>query len=256
MRGVYSAGGSLLISFAATGALAAPVVLTLGADLYQGPPHFKVFADTKILGEGDVAKTSGQVFEYGAPEDAKTLSIEFTNDAAAPAPRKAGEDRNLIVESAKVGNELHAGAEFSPVGDLATGQRESGLVLFSNGTVIMTLVAKVAEPPKPTCTASADVAGFKNAEASLTDVQQAALGEVVAAARSGCALSVTGYSSTIGTAAGNLWASMARAQAVVTYLQSQGISIPAGNIKGAGATSQFGPNAADNRRVVVSALSP
>lgn len=88
------------------------LTLNLGADLYDGPPHFEVLVNGAVAFEGDVATADGQVFNFeinGAYP--RTLGIAFTNDAAAPEPRKANEDRNLIIKSVQLGDKIWLGKD-------------------------------------------------------------------------------------------------------------------------------------------------
>ena len=78
------------------------VRLRLSGDSYEGNPHFKVYADGRVIGEGDVtwATPQGQPktwkdvsFDFGGQKP-KSVWVEFTNDHG-----KAGVgDRNLIVD--------------------------------------------------------------------------------------------------------------------------------------------------------------
>ena len=108
----------LLLLFTLIGMSAAHAVtldLYLGADLYQGPPHFQAIADGKVVIEGDVGEAKGEHFQVKLPTAPKTLSIGFTNDAAAPDSRPGNKkDRNLVVKSVTLDGHTWSGAELRP----------------------------------------------------------------------------------------------------------------------------------------------
>jgi outer membrane protein OmpA-like peptidoglycan-associated protein len=66
-----------------------------------------------------------------------------------------------------------------------------------------------------------------------------------------CRVQITGYSSTQGDHATNALFAVERAQNVLTYLREKGLQYSKVNATGAGATEQFGPGFAANRRVVI-----
>jgi outer membrane protein OmpA-like peptidoglycan-associated protein len=70
-----------------------------------------------------------------------------------------------------------------------------------------------------------------------------------------CVVHVTGYSSTEGDYAHNALFSIERSQNALHYLAERGVKFRKYSANGVGETTQFGPNPAANRRVVV-AVSP
>lgn len=66
-----------------------------------------------------------------------------------------------------------------------------------------------------------------------------------------CRVQITGYSSTQGDYATNALFAVERAQNVLRYLRANGLQFTKVNATGAGATEQFGPDFAANRRVVI-----
>jgi hypothetical protein len=93
---------------------AATLDFFLAADLYQGPPHFQVIADDKIVLEEDVTSTVGQHFRKVLATIPKTLEIAFTNDLAAAGGTDRARDRNLIIKSVTVGDRTWTGLEMRP----------------------------------------------------------------------------------------------------------------------------------------------
>jgi outer membrane protein OmpA-like peptidoglycan-associated protein len=69
-----------------------------------------------------------------------------------------------------------------------------------------------------------------------------------------CTLLVTGYSSTQGDFATNALFAVERAQNVLNYLRTKGISYEEASAAGAGETTQFGDLPSQNRRVVISVM--
>jgi outer membrane protein OmpA-like peptidoglycan-associated protein len=69
-----------------------------------------------------------------------------------------------------------------------------------------------------------------------------------------CTLLVTGYSSTQGDFATNALFAVERAQNVLNYLRTKGISYEEASAAGAGETTQFGELPSQNRRVVISVM--
>jgi flagellar motor protein MotB len=229
-----------LPSFATT------VVIVAGADQYQGPPHFQLKIGTKVVGEADVTKDSGQAFTFDVAPPVQNLTITFTNDFAAPAQgRKPGEDRNLIIESIKVGGKVFSAKDLFP-GTKPFAMRDTKLVMYTASTLNVPDV-----PAQPKCDASVDVTGFANGVVGLDHQQSDLLQPIIVAAKVGCLVKIVGYSSAVGTTAANKWSALARAQSVAAYLKKQGVQVKDEDVTGAGGTIQFGANAADNRRVVV-----
>jgi outer membrane protein OmpA-like peptidoglycan-associated protein len=66
-----------------------------------------------------------------------------------------------------------------------------------------------------------------------------------------CNVTVTGYSSKQGTIASNALFAIERAQNSLHYLQQKGVKFIKASATGVGATDEFGPDFASNRRVVI-----
>ena len=71
-----------------------------------------------------------------------------------------------------------------------------------------------------------------------------------------CSATIYGYASNDGSAAANLQVATQRARAVMAYLTDTGADITSVTAIGIGATTQFGPRLADNRRVVIQVHAP
>jgi outer membrane protein OmpA-like peptidoglycan-associated protein len=66
-----------------------------------------------------------------------------------------------------------------------------------------------------------------------------------------CNVTVTGYSSKQGSIAANALFAIERAQNSLHYLQQKGVKFIKASASGVGATDEFGPDFASNRRVVI-----
>jgi len=277
---------TLLVFVAGSGfASARELTLTLGGDEYQGPPKYQVLADGVQVGEGAVVAKSGQIVtvDVGNP---MTLAIRFTNDAAGPVGvdgvRPPGTDRNLIVEKIELD-----GIEI-PLTDLAPAPGlilRRTLVVSSEQTVAIPLdglpqvtdvvpapASSVSEPAKaetiniptenfaaPTEIVEAPVPSCEVRDVTLTgyangvvEPSAEALAPLIAlSAIRHCAVTVTGFSSSAGPADLNLSMAEQRAKAIVKELVKKGVAADNIEIVPFGATTQFGPTQADNRRVIV-----
>ena len=66
-----------------------------------------------------------------------------------------------------------------------------------------------------------------------------------------CNVTVTGYSSKEGSIASNALFAVERAQNSLAYLREKGVRFNQASATGVGATDEFGPDFASNRRVVI-----
>jgi outer membrane protein OmpA-like peptidoglycan-associated protein len=106
--------------------------------------------------------------------------------------------------------------------------------------------------PAVLCNAKASVVGIDTVSAPLSARQLTSLQAVSAQAQTGgCKIELVGYASQGGSDVANLAASVARAKLVLSALQSGGAQFAAVDLKGAGATSDFGSDDRSNRRVEV-----
>jgi hypothetical protein len=268
--------GLLALAASVSTASARELTLTLGGDAYAGLPHYEVVADDELVGEGDVSVASGQVVTVDIG-NAKTLAIRFTNDAAGPrgadGVRPPGTDRNLIIEKVVIdGTDI-------PLADMPKGTglilQPTRLVIANSQSVAVPLdslppvaetaptepaaapaaeapVAAEAEaPPAPVCTLPAvEISGYAN---GVVEPPAEALKALLATAiPPGCLITITGYSSSSGSADLNLSMADQRASAVHDKLAAAGVDAADMEVVAFGATTQFGPKQADNRRVVVS----
>lgn len=105
--------------------------------------------------------------------------------------------------------------------------------------------------PSPVCTAPAvDISGYAN---GVVDPPAEALKVLLATTiPAGCLITITGYSSSSGAADLNMSLADQRASAVHDKLVGAGVDPADMEVVAFGATKQFGPVQADNRRVVVS----
>jgi outer membrane protein OmpA-like peptidoglycan-associated protein len=97
-----------------------------------------------------------------------------------------------------------------------------------------------------------NVIGFNSNSNELTPKLIERLDQVAAdiGARQ-CNVTVTGYSSKQGTIASNALFAIERAQNSLRYLQQKGVKFIKASATGVGATDEFGPDFASNRRVVI-----
>lgn len=236
-------------------ASAEPVAIKLNGDFYDGGPSYEIQADGKTLEAGEIVSRSDTTITVDVV-DISTLKIRFTNDAFGPAGTADGRDRNLIVRSIESGGEIWLGKDLAS--GTESGVRGDSLVIYANATVGLPLddapssIANSSETKAgmaPTCSPQIEVINFANGSVQPDKVQAAKLGSLLAD-KPGCAVRITGYSSTAGSSDANELISLARAQAVLEYLKQNGASFTSEEVVGFGETDQFG-SPADNRRVVV-----
>lgn len=119
-------------------------------------------------------------------------------------------------------------------------------------------VEAAAAPEALGCTLdkSFAVVGFNENSNELTPKLNKQLDDVVKAiGAQRCTVRLTGYSSTEGSLASNALFSVERAQNALKYLRDKGVKFAKWQATGVGETTQFGANAAQNRRVVI-AVAP
>jgi outer membrane protein OmpA-like peptidoglycan-associated protein len=97
-----------------------------------------------------------------------------------------------------------------------------------------------------------NVVGFNSNSNDLTARLIERLDQVAAdIGRRQCNVTVTGYSSKQGSIAANALFAIERAQNSLHYLQQKGVKFVKASATGVGATDEFGPDFASNRRVVI-----
>jgi outer membrane protein OmpA-like peptidoglycan-associated protein len=97
-----------------------------------------------------------------------------------------------------------------------------------------------------------NVIGFNSNSNELTPKLIERLDQVAAdIGQRQCNVTVTGYSSKQGTIASNALFAIERAQNSLHYLQQKGVKFIKASATGVGATDEFGPDFASNRRVVI-----
>lgn len=97
-----------------------------------------------------------------------------------------------------------------------------------------------------------NVIGFNSNSNELTPKLIERLDQVAAdIGQRQCNVTVTGYSSKQGTIASNALFAIERAQNSLHYLQQKGVKFTKASATGVGATDEFGPDFASNRRVVI-----
>jgi outer membrane protein OmpA-like peptidoglycan-associated protein len=97
-----------------------------------------------------------------------------------------------------------------------------------------------------------NVIGFNSNSNDLTPRLIERLDQVVAdIGQRQCNVTVTGYSSKQGSIASNALFAIERAQNSLRYLQEKGVRFIKASATGVGATDEFGPDFASNRRVVI-----
>jgi outer membrane protein OmpA-like peptidoglycan-associated protein len=97
-----------------------------------------------------------------------------------------------------------------------------------------------------------NVVGFNSNSNELTERLIERLDQVAAdIGQRQCNVTVTGYSSKQGSIAANALFAIERAQNSLHYLQQKGVKFIKASASGVGATDEFGPDFASNRRVVI-----
>lgn len=110
------------------------------------------------------------------------------------------------------------------------------------------------EPQSPRCDLDEkyNVIGFNSNSNELTPRLIERLDQVAAdIGMRECNVTVTGYSSKQGSIAANALFAVERAQNSLRYLQQKGVRFIKASATGVGATDEFGPDFASNRRVVI-----
>jgi outer membrane protein OmpA-like peptidoglycan-associated protein len=97
-----------------------------------------------------------------------------------------------------------------------------------------------------------NVIGFNSNSNELTERLIERLDQIAAdIGQRQCNVTVTGYSSKQGSIAANALFAIERAQNSLQYLQQKGVKFVKASAAGVGATDEFGPDFASNRRVVI-----
>lgn len=128
------------------------------------------------------------------------------------------------------------------------------VVVASTEPVETAMLNQDPEGPIPDCDLDEkyNVIGFNANSNDLTPRLVERLDQVVAdiGARQ-CNVTVTGYSSKQGSIASNALFAIERAQNALRYMQERGVRFIKASATGVGATDEFGPDFASNRRVVI-----
>ena len=245
-----------LSTLLAGSATASELTVTMGGSFFRGPPEYEILADGVTIASGLVSIQRGDVvtLEVGEP---RSLAIRYINDLAGPldgdGKRPKGTDRNLTIEAVEFRGERLLGKEL--IGAPGVVKAGDFAVVSFNQTVNIPVPSETgsarAEPPALTCP-SIDVhlTGYENGKLLPNAEVLAKLDNLLPT--TGCSAIITGYSSKSGSAEANKLASRKRAQAALDYLTDKGAVFTHVDLAGWGATQLFGPNEADNRRVVVS----
>ncbi|MDR3474804.1 MAG: OmpA family protein [Devosia sp.] len=166
----------------------------------------------------------------------KTVAAAVPEPAASPAPAAATGPKPAAVDNVETGSV----AEVSAVATDAANANPDP----EAGAPACDLEQKFA------------ITGFARNSNDLTPAARQALDAVVTAiGTQQCVVHLTGYSSTEGDVAHNALFSIERSQNALHYLAAKGVKFRRYSANGVGETTQFGPDPAANRRVVVS-VSP
>ena len=233
--------------------------MTFGGTFYEGPPQYEILVNGAVVAAGSVATEHGNVVttEVGDPT---TLQIRFTNDLTAPkgpdGKRPKGKDRNLIIEAVEfrgerlLGRQLLGAPGVSQARDFAIVAIKQTVDIPIPPTTGVASAASLDVSPAPCTSLDVHLTGYPNGELLPSAEVLATLDNLLPT--TGCSVIITGYSSKSGSAEANKLASKKRAQAALDYLTEKGAVFTHIDLAGWGATQLFGPNEADNRRVVVS----
>jgi outer membrane protein OmpA-like peptidoglycan-associated protein len=178
----------------------------------------------------------------------------------------------LVGEFLVIPDEAHEGQSKAPTGGWPAPQPAVATALITPTPDLLPQSSaddSVGETDEPLATAALDpdpeggiaqcdpgqkynVIGFNENSNALTPRLAHRLDQVAAdLAERHCKVLVTGYSSKHGVIASNALFAIERAQNSLRYLQEHGVKFAAAIATGAGATDQFGPDDALNRRVVI-----
>ncbi|GLQ53991.1 hypothetical protein GCM10010862_12500 [Devosia nitrariae] len=250
--------------------------LTLSGTAYDGGPAFEAAIGGEVVATGtiDDPVPEGSVFHFTVDDRILAgngdLTIRLTNDHYGGE----GKDRSLHILGGRVGDTPLAPAQFILTSNGERIERDTGAVVqvWSEAEIAVVNAppggwleagalpeadAAGGETSAASCSAAAEITGFAhNATASEANVSQA-LSDVVDVANSGvCSVTITGYADVTGSALINRRITAARAAVVLDHLLASGARLPAANIVATEGTTQFGPDAAANRRVVVQFWGP
>lgn len=250
-----------MLSVACLGnAAASEVVVQLAADKIDADPLFSVSVNGTEIGSGTMpdsyettqghtfvtdAEAKVKEFVYEAPtlKAGDILTVAFLNDKYDEERRL---DANLYVISVAVDGRKLENADSRihfPDGRVTDSVLEMGAV-----TIAWTAAAEYVVPEVPCEAKVIAITAISNGTVELDAAGKAQL-DALGGGPSSCIISVTGYSSSSGNDATNLAVASARAENAADYLAKLGyVNVQS---KGFGETDQFGPNQADNRRVIV-----
>jgi hypothetical protein len=229
---------------------ATEIAVWLGGTAFEGGPAFQVTIDGTDVGQGVVdpipSTATGSRFAFEVPDDllgtASELQIRLTNDKYDPA----GGDRNLRV--------LSEGIRLPPESisiETAGGRiRADGWLFQKTDVAVVRPPDGQWPPPRAQCDASVTIGPFGLGEISVSE-STIQLGPILDQAHGSCGVIVTGYSSAGGTPEVNRSIAEQRARAVLALLRKLGATFKTEQVVAFGSTNQFGPTAADNRRLVV-----
>ena len=267
-------------------AQAGEVSVRLGGTAYNGGPAFRLVLGGTVVGEGTVENVDGQDFSFNVSDDILSLNqdlrITLTNDAFVDV----GGDRNLRIIGAIVGNSTLSPANFDiyRVGQVDPITSSSGMLFGNNDyglaqapdtgwidparplpqpsepapvseappvNSVATPAPSVADAAPGACDAKGLVASFPIGTAQISENLFAGLPEILRQAQGNCAVTITGFASSSGSASLNQRISEERAEAVLQFLLAKGAKFTAHDVLGAGATNQFGAQGNENRRVQI-----
>lgn len=259
-----------IVACSALSLQAAEVRLKLSGTAFEGGPAFEATLGGEVIASGTIDEPvpGGQDFTFEVPDDLLSgsgdLTLRLTNDYFAGE----GEDRSLTVLGANIGGTELTPDDFLLVENDAPIERDrsSGVLIWTGNEIAVApapqggwlgggAVPRV-EAQNPECSAYAEVVGIKSGSVAL-GLAGETLQHVVDVARSGaCSVTLTGYADKSGSELANLRLTAARASAVLDALILAGARFPSANIVSTTGTDEFGPLAADNRRVTVQLWSP
>ncbi|HHY51556.1 MAG TPA: OmpA family protein [Alphaproteobacteria bacterium] len=194
------------------------------------------------------------------------LLADGNEEGVSPAPKGGWPDPSTMLAEARLTPDPSAEAGLAPVPGVTTLTAPATGVTLETEAIREASAGPADAPPAGAMAASLgpdeengcaldqiyNVIGFNANSNALTPRLMARLDQIIEdIGEERCRVQITGYSSTQGSYATNALFAVERAQNVLAYLKANGLKFRKVSATGAGATEQFGPSYAANRRVVI-----
>lgn len=251
---------------------AGEVTFKLSGVGFEGGPAFEATLGGEVIAAGTVDNPvpDGQDFTFEVSDELLSsngdLTLRLTNDYFGGE----GQDRSLLILGASIGNQILKADDFMIVQDGTPVERDrtGGTPLWSGDEIAVVTApadgwkngngaASAATALAQECSAYAEILGLSTGSAFTATLPTENFKTLIEQAKVGvCSVTITGYADKNGTEAANIRLTAARAASVLDALILAGARFPSANIVSTSGTDEFGPVAADNRRVSVQLWYP